>query len=238
MITITGPSWFSEHDRQRLNDALTDHQAPLADDRSPYPDVILIRFEFPSPAAAEQAVWAVFQVILQILNGHRGHRSIRTLRAVAHRLLGDVIGWAEPSLPATGDVRPRLDDAATLLRTWTARAMLPSWFTLSPTVPPATTAPRPSPSSPSRSKAPSRPPTGPFARQAEWLTRQMQLAGNVTANRLNDLGGPSGKTTKRLMKGLGTDRDEVWQKIIQGLNEAHRRAHRRDVLTIRDIPQD
>ena len=60
----------------------------------------------------------------------------------------------------------------------------------------------------------------------------------VAGDGLEALGGPDGKTTKRLLQGLGSSRDDVYHKLIESLNEANRRARRNVVLTIHDIPQD
>jgi hypothetical protein len=70
-----------------------------------------------------------------------------------------------------------------------------------------------------------------FPRRARWFKRQLELAGNLTPNRLEDFGGPDGKTTKRVLKGFSA-RDDVLQKIIQALNDAGVR------VKFEEIPQD
>jgi hypothetical protein len=235
------PSWFSQHDCRRIDRALAEHGAPSID----LPGSLIIRHEYDSNADAEQAVLAVCLVVVQVLDSHQEYRIVRTLRREAHRMFGDVIAWAETMLPWTGVVRPKLDDSATIIRAvyekgpwWLTSLMAVSPETVRPSVLDTTKAhPIPVPRS-SSSKTPRRQPRGPFTRQADWLAQQLLHAGNLTPNRLEDLGGPDGKTTKKLLQGMGSRRDDVFHKVVQGLNEANRRARRKVVLTIRDIPQD
>lgn len=97
----------------------------------------------------------------------------------------------------------------------------------------------PSRASPTSTKVTPRNRTSPRCQQqAEWLSRMMLQAGDLTPNALEELGGPDGKTTARLLKGLGTRHEGVLRKVVTGLNEANDRAGIKITFALEDIPRD
>jgi hypothetical protein len=77
-----------------------------------------------------------------------------------------------------------------------------------------------------------------YANLARWLAEQMRLADVPTPHSLEQFNGPDGKTTRKLLDGYGTSRDDVLQKLVDALNEANRHIGRRVTLALDDVPRD
>jgi excisionase family DNA binding protein len=95
------PAWFSALDRRRIDQILADQRAPIVDYSSANRHLVIFRHEYPSVADAVQSVLAVFEVVVERLQIHRDHQPTTILQSEAHRLLGDVIAWAEVQRPST-----------------------------------------------------------------------------------------------------------------------------------------
>ena len=215
---LAHPAWLGPDEQWRIEQALMAHDAPWDAEGNWFGR------RYPSETAAVEAVLAILAVIIATVQA-RQDQPVGVRQRAADNYLEQIIDWAGRRLPD----RARRDAVAIVVRQQFHTQ--PWWRQVhAPAVPKLRTR-KP------QGRSQTAPPRGSFTRQAAWLAQQLRLAGNVTPNRLEDLGGPDGKTTKRLLQGHGS-RDDVLHKVVEGLNEANRRAQRKVVLTLRDIPQD
>jgi hypothetical protein len=223
---LTYPKWFTALDRARIDRALAKHKPPLEITHAR--DLILLLPRYASDTAAIHAVLRVCDVVVQVLSRHRDRQPAEVLRLEAENLRDQLVVWADTYTPSGGMT---LDAFTAAVRAETeAQSWWPSVAATREDVPAAALeGPR---------KTWTKRCAGQCPRQAEWLKREMWLAGDITERGLEALGGPDHHTTTRLLEGYGTDRDEVLHKVLLGLNDANTRAGRNVRLTIYHIPQD
>jgi excisionase family DNA binding protein len=123
---VACPEWFSELDRRRIDQILADQRAPLVDVPTSHGGpggglVFLNVHAYPSEEAAVDAVLTVFEVVVGRLQFHRDYQPTTMLHAAAHRLLGDVLAWADEQRPSrtvtTWDVEATVQTEL-LTRSW------------------------------------------------------------------------------------------------------------------------
>src|SRR5262245_16429666 len=126
---LSYPEWFTAVDRRLVEEALTKHAAPP--EHIIEPGIFILRWRYPSEAAALEAVVAVYEVIASIIKDHARDDGA----SIAIRLRDDVIAWADPKRPTPSiDLREFRQGVQEELET---RA----WWPVQAPTPPATSTP-------------------------------------------------------------------------------------------------
>jgi hypothetical protein len=218
-VTLPYPPWWTALDRERVQHAIA-VQAPNDLHVDEGARVRVFRIQYPSDAAAVTAVLAVLEVVAAVLTRYRTRQPAEALAAAAAQLSDGAIVDAHRVRPM--HQWPTLD--AFVAAVHEALAAQPWWSWSEGAATRATPSARARPD-PSWRKHPE---------QAHWVADKMRLA-NVTPHRLEQFGGPDGKTTQRLLDGYGS-RDDVLQKFVNALNEINGSGV--PPLTLVDVPRD
>ena len=208
------PPWFTALDRRRIDEAHTRADAPGS--AAAWGGFVQ---PYASEAQAVQAVLIVFDVVIDVLSSHREQRR-EDLEVTAQQLFHALIGWAYDQHPQPA-TRSLIEFANAVC---VARDAAPWWHRFVERVTGA------------NDPAPARPK---LVRQAAWLAEHMKRLGIRKTTQLEKLGGPEHRTIDRVLEGLGTNSEDVLQKVANALNTAYGQARQKvPPISLTDIPRN